>query len=92
MAELKPIKMLLPHETIKLEDGTEVMRVPGGYLYTKHKCTVFVKDTYEPAFDKTHEQQKQYLDEMLSRNLGPDWTKADKNDILDVLVGDYLPF
>lgn len=90
--ETKTITMLRAHETMKLDDGTEIMRVPGGYLYTKNKQTVFVAKAYEQEFELTLEQKRQFLNEKLERNLGENWTNAKKEDIIDVILGEYVPF
>ena len=88
----KTIEMLQPHESLKITDDTEVMRVPGGYLYTHKKHCVFVPKTYDPDFEMTTEQRKEYWEKHLSTNLGEDWRKASKEDIIDVIIGQYIPF
>lgn len=88
----RKLSTLKPHETMKISGDIEVTRVPGGYIYHMKKCSTFVPKCYEAEFDYTTEEARQYYNELFERNLGEDWTKAKKSDIIDVILGEYLPF
>lgn len=80
------------HEELKISTDLSVIRVPGGWLYKTKHSTTFVPFVYDDQVSLSYEDQFNELKRKLERNLGEDWTKANKKDIIDVLLGVYIPF
>ena len=80
------------HETMQVTANQSAMRVPGGWIYYTKNSSCFVPFTTELNLIQSYEDQFNDIKRKLERNLGEDWTNANKKDIIDVICGVYIPF
>jgi hypothetical protein len=89
---MKNMYNLKLNEELKITSDLSIIRVPGGWVYKSKQAMTFVPFNEDSQLTKSYAEQFEDVNRKLERNLGEDWTKANKKDIIDVVLDMYIPF